>query len=357
MTQKSPERSVVMLLTPPGSAAIAVVRIAGPGVDDFLRLHFSRPAKLGSCVHGELRDGARVIDDAVVVLVDQSTADLNLHGGIWVIQSVLDLAQREGFQVIQSTAAPLSPDVVDGATILETEVLAHLPEARTELGVRTLLAQKHAWDDLRSRSVTLDEIRQILADRTLDCLLHPRRVAIVGAANVGKSTLANQLFARERSITADVPGTTRDWVGEIANIDGLPIMLLDTPGVRATDDPIEAEAIRRGGREVERADAVILVLDASRPLEPEQNALINRFPDALRVLNKVDKSRGVEVDRIAATRTIATIGQGIDALRRQITLTLCGTESIEIHRPRCWTPRQRELLQRAIDRPSVLQAL
>lgn len=357
MTQKSSERSVVMQLTPPGSAAIAVVRIAGPGVEGFLRLHFSKPAKLARCVHGELRDGARVIDDAVVVLVDQFTADLNLHGGIWVIQSVLDLAQREGFQVIQSTGAPLWPDAVDGATVLETEVLAHLPEARTELGVRVLLAQQHAWDDLRSRSVTLAEIRQILADRTLDCLLHPRRVAIVGAANVGKSTLANQLFARERSITADVPGTTRDWVGEIANIDGLPIMLLDTPGVRATDDPIEAEAIRRSGREVERADLVILVLDASRSVEPEQNPLIDQFPDALRVLNKVDKSSGGEFDGVVAIKTIATLGRGIDALRRRITATLCGEEPIEIHRPRCWTERQRELLQRAIDLPTVLQAL
>jgi tRNA modification GTPase len=357
MPEKSPESSVAVLLTPPGSAAIAVVRLAGPGVGDFLGLHFSKPAKLGRCVHGELRDGTHVIDDAVVVLVGQNTADLNLHGGIWVVQSVLDLAHRAGFQVAHHAVLPLPPEAVDASSVLEAEVLAHLPMARTELGVRALLAQQHAWDDLRSRPVAVDELRQILADRTLDCLLHPRRVAVVGAANVGKSTLANQLFASERSITADVPGTTRDWVGEIANIDGLPVMLLDTPGLRATDDPIEAEAIGRSGQEVELADATILVIDASRPAGPEQAALVEQFPNAIRVLNKVDKSCGWDADRIGALKTVATLGEGIETLRRKIVLALCGGEPIEIERPRCWTERQRALLHRAIDNPSTLQDL
>lgn len=343
--------SKAILLTPPGSAAIAVVRLAGPAVGDFLRLHFSKPAKLGHCVHGELRDGGRVIDDAVVVLVKQNTADLNLHGGIWVLQSALDLAHRAGFQIIERPPIPLPDDAVDAASLLEAEVLAYLPMARTDFGVRVLLAQKQAWDDLRSRPISPKRVRQILADRTLDCLLHPRRVAIVGAANVGKSTLANQLFARERSITADAPGTTRDWVGEMANIDGVPVMLLDTPGMRATDDPIEAEAIRRSGREIECADATVLVIDASRTLEPEQKELVEQFPNAIRVLNKVDKNFGWDLDQIPAIKTVATLGEGIDALRRGIVAELCGQASIEIQRPRCWTERQRAILHDAIDNP------
>lgn len=352
-----PQDSIAMLLTPAGSAAIAVVRVRGPHVPAWLSAHFSKPTWLGRCVYGTIGDGIRQIDDAVVVLVDDSTADLNLHGGTWVVRSVLELARRAGFQVIDQPTLPLRCDAVDAASTLEAEVLAHLPIARTELGVRVLLAQEPAWDRLRSRPISTGELRQVLADRALDCLLYPRKVAIVGAANVGKSTLANQLFARERSITADVPGTTRDWVGEIANIDGLPIMLLDTPGLRETEDPIEAEAIRQSAREIIRADAAILVLDASRPLEPEQNPLLDQFPDAIRVLNKVDRSLGGDVDRIAAIRTIATIGEGVEALRRQIRVSLCGEESIEIQRPRCWTDRQREIVRRAIEDPAALQAL
>lgn len=355
MAEAPPESSVAMLLTPPGSAAIAVVRLAGPGVEEFLRAHFSKSVQLGRCVHGELRDGTHVIDDAVVVLVNQNTADLNLHGGIWVVQSVLDLASRAGFQAVNRSVLPSPSRAVDASSVLEAEVLAHLPMARTELGVCVLLAQMRAWEDLRSRPASADELRQISADRTLDCLLHPRRVAIVGAANVGKSTLANQLFARERSITADVPGTTRDWVGEIANIDGLPIMLLDTPGLRATDDPIEAEAIRRSGGEVGRADATVLVIDASRPMEPEQAALFDQFPNAIRVLNKMDKGCGWDADRIGALKTVATLGEGIETLRRRIVLALCGEEPIQIHHPRCWTERQRAVVWAASGNPSKLR--
>jgi small GTP-binding protein len=267
---------------------------------------------------------------------------------------VLDLARRAGFLAVNRSVLPSPSQAVDASSVLEAEVLAHLPMARTELGVRVLLAQMRAWEDLRSRPASADELRQISADRTLDCLLRPRRVAIVGAANVGKSTLANQLFARERSITADVPGTTRDWVGEIANIDGLPIMLLDTPGLRATDDPIEAEAIRRSGGEVERADATVLVIDASRPLEPEQAALLNHFQNAIRVLNKVDKGCGWDANRIGALKTVATLVEGIETLRRRIVLALCGEEPIQIHHPRCWTERQRAVVWAAIGNPSKL---
>ena len=135
---------------------------------------------------------------------------------------------------------------VDGAMTLEREMLAALPLARTDLGVRTLLAQRRHGAEAMS-TLYAAAIGRILADRSLDHLLHPPRVAIVGAPNVGKSTLANQLFAQERSITADLPGTTRDWVGEIANIDGLAVTLVDTPGVRDTADAIEREAIDRSG--------------------------------------------------------------------------------------------------------------
>src|SRR5687768_1003908 len=122
-----------MLMTAPGAAAIAVVRLHGGGVAGFLGGHFSRPAVPSRCVHGELRDGKKVIDDPVVVLGDDGlSADVNLHGGPWVVASALDLLRREGFEVIGSTSAgPLPPESVSGETLLAREVLAYLPLART----------------------------------------------------------------------------------------------------------------------------------------------------------------------------------------------------------------------------------
>ena len=336
-------------LTPPGGAAIAVVRLAGPGAGDFLRAHFDKPVPPGRAVHGTLRDGGREIDDVVVVLsAEGRVVDLNLHGGPWVVRSVLELARGHGFDVDAAPTLPLPPQAVDAETELVREVLQYLPVAPTQLAARTLLAQEAAWDR------PTRAIRAILEDRSLYLLLHPPLVAIVGVPNVGKSTLANQLFAQERSITADVPGTTRDWVGELANLDGLAVMLVDTPGLRETNDPIEHEAIDRSREQVTAADLVVLVLDPTQPREPDQAALERQFPNALRVSNKSDRPALWESH--AAIRTVATMGQGIDALRLALRRKFLGTEPFEINRPRWWTERQRLALQRASETGSPLTA-
>ena len=213
-------REAEQFFHPAGGAAIAVLRLTGPRVAAFLREHFSRSPRPGRCVHGELTDAGNVIDDPVVVLSeDGRLADVNLHGGPWVVQSALELARRGGFEIIATPGLPLPADAVDAEGELEREVLTHLPMARTELAVRVLLAQVEAWGRLDPAT----DARRVLEDYSLWWLLHPPRVAIVGAANVGKSTLANQLFAQERSVTADLPGTTRDWVGEMADVNGLAV--------------------------------------------------------------------------------------------------------------------------------------
>jgi tRNA modification GTPase len=182
----------------------------------------------------------------------------------------------------------------------------------------------------------------MLSDRSLHWLLHPPRVAIVGTANVGKSTLANQLFARERVITADLPGTTRDWVGEIADVNGLAVMLVDTPGVRETADPLEQHAIALSRPVMDEADAVVLVLDPTQPMEPDQSALIARFPNAIVVINKSDRG---SLTLAGAIQTVATAGQGIDQLRLRIATQFdCG--SIDLSMPRVWTERQRKEISR-----------
>ena len=339
-----------IVLTPPGAAAIAVVRIDGPGVAGFLTKYFSRRVVPRKLVHGELKDdGGSVIDDPVVVLAeDASFADMNLHGGVWVVAATLELLRRSGFDVIDTEpGAALPLETVEGDTILEREVLAHLPLAKTREGVAMLLAQPASWRRFVDSNPTPDLVERILRDPSLARLLHPPSVAIVGAPNVGKSTLANQLFAQQRSITADVPGTTRDWVGEIANLDGVPVMLLDTPGVRETSDPIEHQAIERSRAVVHGADLVVYVIDATAPFAPATDRQI------LRVLNKADRAApppGLEFD----VATVATTGQGVDDLRRAIRRRLA-CDDLDPARPRVWTDRQRDALSRG-DLASVLAA-
>jgi tRNA modification GTPase len=351
-------RNLAILMTAPGSGAISVVRLIGKGVTAFVQAYFSGNPRASGCVHGLLRDSeGRVIDDPVVTQSSEDQAELNLHGSPWIVHEVLGLARRAGFEVMDSLTLPLPLEATDrwassissdpgrGAEI-EEDVLTHLPLARTELAVRGLLAQPAAWEQWQGLSAAerREQAKRMLDDRALWWLLHPPRIAIVGAANVGKSTLANQLFAQERSIVADLPGTTRDWVGELANINGLVVMLVDTPGQRLTDDPIEKEAIDRSGSVIESADLILLILDASVDRQ-SSSALLGRKRSipTLYVANKQDQ-RTWEAGEINAVPLTATTGEGLNEIRRAIARQF-GCDSFETGRARFWTEGQRAFIQ------------
>jgi small GTP-binding protein len=327
----------VAILTAQGAAAIAVVRIVGPGVESLLTRHFSRQAKPARAVHGELRDGETLIDDPVVVLSqDGLFADINLHGGPWVVEAMLRLAERNGFVRVASTP-PLPLISVDADSVIEQEILQYLPLAKTELALRVLLSQREAWKGFDKLAASL--VNDLVNDRSLHFLLHPPTVAIVGIPNAGKSTLANQLFAQERSITADLPGTTRDWVGEMANIDGLAVRLIDTPGVRETNDFIEREAIARSLAVIASSELVIVLLDVTQAMEP-QRMLLDRYPGALVLANKIDRDRSW--NEMPAILIAANTGEGLDEVRSEIK-RFFGCEEMNLQQPRCWTERQRAL--------------
>jgi tRNA U34 5-carboxymethylaminomethyl modifying GTPase MnmE/TrmE len=254
------------------------------------------------------------------------------------VSSTLELLRLAGFALVETGLDETGLDLLDGETILDHEINAALPLARTEPAVRMLLAQPQAWNTFLASEPTAQQVSAVLADRCLWNLLHLPRVAIVGPPNVGKSTLANQLFGQERVITADHPGTTRDWVGEIANIDGLAVVLVDTPGLRHTSDPIEAEAIRRAGHVIESSELIIAVSDPSMPF-PAAAA------NSLRVLNKADLLDGKMAIEPEVCLTVATSGQGVDALRDRIR-AFFGCADLARVRAMCWSDRQRASLQR-----------
>jgi small GTP-binding protein len=331
-------------------AAIAVVRIRGPAVGEFLRRFFSRPACPARCVHGQLRDGTKIIDDPVILLSpDESWADICLHGGPWIISTVLELARREGFAIAPDSAPPLPDVALDGdLPLLEREMLAHLPLARTEPAIRVLLQQPVAWRVANTEQLNL---RAIVNDETLWRLLHIPQVAIVGAPNVGKSTLANRLFGQERSITADLPGTTRDWVGEIADIGGLAVMLVDTPGQRDTADEIEHAAIAASGEKIRGSDLILQVLDATRPPAARPDS-----PGSLIVINKIDQPPAWDFKQVKATRISARDGTGLPELSARIH-RFFGVNLSDEPRPLWWTHRQRDILNRALQAPRLIHEL
>lgn len=340
------------ILTGAGTAALAVVRIAGPGVTRFCREHLSRLPAPSRAVHGELRDEAGcVIDDPLAAMApDGSFVDLSLHGGAWVVESALALLRRRGFGIVESLAAGSEFE-----SPLERDVMRWLPLASTELGVRCLLSQVGAWGAMvsdwdrfwadpgyRLQRIAPDRLAEIAHDRALYWLLHPPTVAIVGPPNVGKSSLANRLLAQDRSIVADLPGTTRDWVGETTNLAGLAITLVDTPGVRETDDTFERAAIEQSWHVVGAADLVIAVHDAGGEPDPTPD---RRFSATIEVSNKIDRPGAVPAPGSIATSAVT--GQGLDDLVSAI-LRRFGVFRIDAAAPRLWSVAQREAIARCV---------
>ncbi|MFT3788240.1 MAG: 50S ribosome-binding GTPase [Tepidisphaeraceae bacterium] len=326
-------------MTPAGSAALATVRLRGPGVGTFIERRLSKPLTPGRVTHVELRDDEGVIDDPVAMLSQspspgtpgegggeglasahgqsphpnplpdyrerEQTLDLTLHGGLWVVDASTALLERDGFaRVTFDSFDDQTIEMMDGPTPEDRARAAMLAVARTELAVRMVLTTT-----VEQR----DKLRPLLV---------PPTVAIVGAPNAGKSTLANALFGQKRSIVSPVAGTTRDWVGEEADINGLIVQLLDTPGLRATSDAIEEQAIAQSAAPTREAGLIVVLLDGVEAVEG-QLALARRLEHecsgrTMRVLNKVDLARGewkgVSVDCAISARD----GVGVDELRRRM---------------------------------------
>lgn len=182
-------------------------------------------------------------------------------------------------------------------------------------------------------------------------LRHGIRAAIVGRPNAGKSSLLNQLLGHDRAIVSPIPGTTRDTIEETANIRGLPVVFIDTAGLREGRDEIEVEGIRRSRESLSRAEFILQVLDASEPLTSADNIYLTEFADKKRILvrNKVDlpqKLNVAELERLSPTRRVpgnesqragseigapvvdvsCTTGQGIEALKDAIKLLVWSGE-------------------------------
>ncbi len=302
MSDETP--TIAALLTPLAPGAIAVVALAGPRTDAILRdiLRKGRedqplaptPARPTLC---RIVDGDTFLDDAVTVRLDDprgSRAELCTHGGVRIAQRLLQLLERGGAQVVP---AQEYCDVVAPIHRVERDVDAALLRSPSRRLTLWLLSQRSilpSYLDRLDHLAAAEREAFIARSRVAIRLLRGLSIAIIGPPNAGKSTLANRLIGRDRVITSDVPGTTRDWVAETALLQGWPVTLTDTAGIRETECAIESEAIHRGREQARRADLVLMVLDATT-VAAEQSANMGRLREMLPhdaphlvVLNKCD---------------------------------------------------------------------
>ncbi len=304
------------LLTPSGRGAIATIRVAlaeasRPLVDAWpFRAANGRPLSaqsVGRIVFG--RWGSEPAEEVVVCALDDATFEIHCHGGDAASRRILRDLAAGGCRIVawpeflQQTESPLRAEIMAllcRATTLPTAaILWEQANGLFESAVGALVAE--APSNLPAAAA---RIREWLAWADFGLhLTRPWRVVLAGRPNVGKSSLINAILGYTRCIVFDQPGTTRDVVSAQTAIDGWPIELSDTAGLRASADPLESAGIERARQTLETADLVVVLVDVSQPASADDRAILAVHRSAIVVAHKCDLPMYEGTDRWQTSET------------------------------------------------------
>lgn len=333
-----PGETIAAIATPPGNGGVAIVRISGKRALDVAAALFSGPIKSyqSHTVHyGWVRDHlGKKIDDALAILflgkrsyTGEDTVELQCHGGTIAAKKILEETFRAGARAARAGEFTFKAFMNGKLDLAQAESVQELISAKNEKAfslaghllegklskkieefqreITEVAAIFEAWVDFPEEGLefaTEDEICAKLENivKKMEVLVatyhdgrrlsHGIHLAIIGAPNVGKSSLMNALLQKERAIVTPVAGTTRDVLEEDLTLNGVHFRLLDTAGIRETEDVIEREGILRSRKAIQEADLILFVLDASRELLQSEMTMIEEMPKekTVAIWNKVD---------------------------------------------------------------------
>ena len=369
--------TIAAIATPPVPAAIGILRLSGPQAAQIAERCFKplgpkglleRPSK--TLVYGDLLDSGGVAIDRVLCTVSlaphsytgEDTAEIHCHGSPMVLQLGLEALFAAGARQAQRGEFTRRAFLNGKLDLAQAEAVGDLLDARSREGARhaasqlagalseqiagiysallDVMAHFHAVLDYPDEDIDPFTARQLgeslSAQRTAlgklaDSYRRGRYLrdgvpcAIVGRPNAGKSSLLNALVGYDRAIVTNIPGTTRDTVEERVELGGVTLRLIDTAGLRDSDDPIEQLGVERSRRAMEQAGLILVVLDQSSPVDGEDIALVQQaaaLAPTIILLNKMDLPARLEwteeLDIAAHTPICAKTGQGIDDLAELI---------------------------------------
>jgi len=385
-----------------GAAALAIADrcfVAPAGKAGTLSAAPSHTLHFGHVV----RDGEKIDEVLAAVMraprtfTREDIVEFTCHGGILPVKLVLDAVLAAGARLAEPGEFTRRAFLNGRIDLAQAEAIADVIHSRTELALRAAneqlagklskrieevreqlmqtLAHIEAHIDFPDEDIAPDTKDQLLERmdrgvRFMDRLLATAnegqilrrgvRAAIVGRPNAGKSSLLNQLLGRDRAIVSPIPGTTRDTIEETANVRGLPIVFVDTAGLREAGDQIELEGMRRSRESLERAELILHVLDRSEPLTEADTRHLGELAGRKRIIvrNKADLPARLEASLLPDAPVVdvsCLTGDGIETLKDRIRELVwsggVGTEMLEV----MINSRHQDALNRA--RAAVVRAI
>ncbi|HHR3330672.1 TPA: tRNA uridine-5-carboxymethylaminomethyl(34) synthesis GTPase MnmE [Streptococcus pyogenes] len=345
--------TITAISTPLGEGAIGIVRLSGTDALAIAQSVF-KGKNLDQVASHTINYG-HIVDPKTGTIVDEvmvsvmlapktftreNVVEINTHGGIAVTNEILQLLIRQGAKMAEPGEFTKRAFLNGRVDLTQAEAVMDIIRAKTDkamtIAVKQLdgslsqlindtrqeilntLAQVEVnidypeYDDVEEMTTALLREKTQEFQSLLENLLRTAKrgkilreglsTAIIGRPNVGKSSLLNNLLREDKAIVTDIAGTTRDVIEEYVNIKGVPLKLVDTAGIRETDDLVEQIGVERSKKALQEADLVLLVLNASEKLTDQDRALLNLSQDSNRIilLNKTDLEQKIELEQLPA---------------------------------------------------------
>jgi len=362
--------TIAAISTKTGEAAIGIVKISGSKsleiADRIFRANNKKKIKdqkTFTMVYGRIEDGKKnCIDEALVSVMKaphsytkEDVVEINCHGGIAATMKVLELAIEAGARIsepgeftkraflngrIDLSQAEAVMDIVNSKTEQSLRIAANNLKGnikkvieKMKEGILEVLSQLEASVDFIEEDLNITpmemlikkindikrETKKLLEDAEKGNIIRNGiKAAIVGKPNVGKSSILNLLSKKEKAIVTEIPGTTRDAIEEILYMGCIPLILVDTAGIRNTKNKIEKIGVEKSIKHIEEAELVIMVLDGSREFEKIDKEIIKKIEEkkVICCINKKDIKQNINIDNIKEHFPVENIIK-ISALRRQ----------------------------------------
>ena len=402
-SQYAPEEPISSIATALAPAALGIVRVSGTGCIELVSKIFSRPKALleapgNTLVYGWIVDQGQKIDEVMLSVyrapksfTGEDMVEISCHGGPAVVTAIQNLMLKSGFRQANRGEYTFRAYINGKTDLTKAEAVKEIIDSHTDtsrshaagrlagsLFTEIDSIKKLIIDTLASIEVEIEypEDEETIADtfdrknieiaiKRLQSLVDSwqgeklyqdgARVVLAGRTNAGKSSLFNAILKEERAIVSDIEGTTRDWLESWASINGIPVRLFDTAGLRETSDQIEAQGVEISRNLVHDADVVLYLVDSQQGLIKEDRDFIEHCTEPLIIVEtKIDKDgenrENIEIkEGFSVCKISSKTGEGIAELFNQISAILTAGLSSERQQAGLGSARQKESVAEALE--------